>query len=52
MIQGVKEEDNKMQPATLMFKVAGVDYSKAAFIPSFETTYDTPKGFLMTVFQK
>ena len=41
-----REEDNKMQPATLMFKVAGVDYSKAAFIPSFETTYQTEKGEL------
>ena len=44
-----REEDNKMQPATLMFKVAGVDYSKAAFIPSFETTYDTPKGELQAL---
>ena len=44
-----REEDNKMQPATLMFKVAGVDYSKAAFIPSFETTYDTPKGELQSL---
>lgn len=41
-----REGDNKMQPATLMFKVAGVDYSKAAFIPSFETTYQTEKGEL------
>jgi len=44
-----REEDNKMQPATLMFKVAGVDYSKAAFIPSFETTYDTAKGELQSL---
>ncbi|MBR6772199.1 MAG: FAD-dependent oxidoreductase [Clostridia bacterium] len=44
-----READNKMQPATLMFKVAGVDYSKAAFIPSFETTYDTPKGELQSL---
>ncbi len=44
-----RETDNKMQPATLMFKVGGVDYSKAAFIPSFETTYDTEKGELQAL---
>ncbi|MBP3514506.1 MAG: FAD-dependent oxidoreductase, partial [Elusimicrobiaceae bacterium] len=44
-----REEDHKMQPATLMFKVAGVDCERAAFIPSFETTYDTPKGELQAL---
>lgn len=44
-----RENDNKMQPATLMFKVAGVDCSKAAFIPSFETTYQTEKGELQAL---
>lgn len=44
-----RNEDHKMQPATLMFKVAGVDYSKAAFIPSFETTYQTEKGELQAL---
>ncbi|MBQ8611625.1 MAG: FAD-dependent oxidoreductase [Oscillospiraceae bacterium] len=44
-----RESDNKMQPATLMFKVAGVDCSKAAFIPSFETTYETEKGELQAL---
>lgn len=44
-----RESDHKMQPATLMFKVAGVDYNRAAFIPSFETTYDTPKGELQAL---
>ena len=44
-----RESDNKMQPATLMIKVAGVDYSKAAFIPSFETTYQTEKGELQAL---
>lgn len=44
-----RENDNKMQPATLMFKVAGVDCERAAFIPSFETTFDTPKGELQTL---
>ena len=47
-----RESDNKMQPATLMFKVAGVDYSRAAFIPSFETTYDTEKGELQALAKK
>ena len=44
-----RDKDNKMQPATLMFKVAGVDFSKAAFIPSFETTYQTEKGELQAL---
>ena len=44
-----REEDHKMQPATLMFKVAGVDCERAAFIGSFETTYDTPKGELQAL---
>lgn len=44
-----REDDNKMQPATLMFKVGGVDYSRAAFIPSFETTYQTEKGELQAL---
>lgn len=38
-----------MQPATLMFKVGGVDYSKAAFIHSFETTYQTENGELQAL---
>lgn len=44
-----RESDNKMQPVTLMFKVAGVDYEKAAFIGSFETTYQTEKGELQAL---
>lgn len=44
-----RETDNKMQPTTLMFKVGGVDYSRAAFIPSFETTYQTEKGELQAL---
>ncbi len=44
-----RESDNKMQPATIMFKVAGVDYSRAAFIPSFETTYQAQKGELQAL---
>lgn len=41
-----RESDGKMQPATLMFKVAGVDFSRAVFPGSFETTVETPKGEL------
>lgn len=44
-----REEDHKMQPATMMFKVGGVDYSKAAFLGSFETTYETEKGELQAL---
>ena len=44
-----RESDNKMQPATLMFKVGGVDYSRAVFLGSFESTYDTPLGELQAL---
>lgn len=44
-----RENDNKMQPATLMFKVGGVDYSRAVFLGSFESTYETPKGELQAL---
>lgn len=44
-----RESDNKMQPATLMFKVGGVDYTRAVFLGSFESTYDTPKGELQAL---
>lgn len=44
-----RENDNKMQPATLMFKVGGVDYSKAIFLGSFESTYETPNGELQAL---
>lgn len=44
-----RESDNKMQPATLMFKIGGVDYDKAVFLGSFESTYDTPKGELQAL---
>lgn len=39
-----REEDSKMQPATLMFKVGGVDMDRAVFPGSFETKIDVPKG--------
>ena len=41
-----REEDGKMQPCTLMFKVGGVDYDRAVFPPSFETRVPTEKGEL------
>lgn len=41
-----RESDGKMQPATLMFKVGGVDYDRAVFLGAFESTYDTPNGEL------
>lgn len=44
-----REQDNKMQPVTLMFKVGGVDYDRAVFLHSFESTYDTEKGELQAL---
>lgn len=44
-----REEDGKMQPATLMFKVGGVCMEKAVFPPSFETLVPTPKGELQAL---
>lgn len=44
-----RESDNKMQPATLMFKVGGVDYSRAVFLGAFESTYETPNGELQAL---
>ncbi|MCL1909490.1 MAG: FAD-dependent oxidoreductase [Kiritimatiellaeota bacterium] len=39
-----RDGDNAMQPMTLMFKVGGVDYSRAIFPGSFETKVDVPAG--------
>lgn len=44
-----RETDGKMQPATLMFKVAGVDMARAAFPGSFETQVPTEKGELQAL---
>ncbi len=44
-----RESDNKMQPATLMFKVGGVDYGRAVFLGSFESTYETSDGELQAL---
>ena len=39
-----RETDGKMQPCTLMFKIGGVDYSRAIFPHSFEHRIETEKG--------
>ena len=44
-----RESDHKMQPATMMFKVGGIDYSRAVFLPSFESTYETENGELQAL---
>ena len=44
-----RENDGKMQPATLMFKVGGVDCGRAVFLHSFESTWETEKGELQAL---
>ncbi len=44
-----RETDGKMQPATLMFKVGGVDTDRAVLLGSFESTYQTEKGELQAL---
>lgn len=44
-----REQDGKMQPATMMFKVGGVDTKRAAYLDSFESTYETEKGELQAL---
>ncbi len=44
-----REGDGLMQPATLMFKVGGVDYDRAVFPGSFETKVQTERGELQAM---
>lgn len=39
-----RESDGKMQPVTVMFKVAGVDYARAIFPGEFEDYIQVPNG--------
>ena len=48
-LRNIREEDNKMQPATMMFKVGGVDYDRAVFLGTFEATYETENGELQAL---
>mgnify|MGYP004680824499 CR=1 FL=1 len=47
-----REKDQKMQPATIMFKVGGVDYDRAVFPGAFEDTVETEKGELQSLAKK
>ena len=47
-----REGDASMQPATLMFKVGGVDMDCAVFPGSFETKVETVKGELQQLAQE
>ncbi len=47
-----REKDGKMQPVTLMFKIGGVDRSRAVYPGSFETLVETPKGELQALARK
>ncbi|MBN1446154.1 MAG: FAD-dependent oxidoreductase [Candidatus Omnitrophica bacterium] len=45
-------KDGKMQPVTLMFKVAGVDTARVKFIKNFESSYGTLDGDLQSLAKK
>ncbi len=47
-----REEDGVMQPATIMFKVGGVDYDRAIFPKKFEDYIPVPKGEVQALGRK
>jgi len=47
-----RENDGGMQPASIMFKVGGVDYSNALFPGGFADTFPVPEGDLQTLARK
>lgn len=44
-----RETDGAMQPASLMFKIGGVDYSKAVFPSKFEDYIQIPAGEIQSL---
>lgn len=44
-----RETDGSMQPASIMFKVGGVDYSRAVFPGKFEDYLDIPAGEIQSL---
>ncbi|NLZ62693.1 MAG: FAD-dependent oxidoreductase [Lentisphaerae bacterium] len=47
-----REKDNCCQPVTLMFRIGGVDYSRAIFPGSFESYIQIPKGEVQALGKK
>ena len=47
-----RETDGSMQPATLMFKIGGVDMDRAVFPGGFESLVETSKGELQSLAKK
>jgi len=44
-----RETDGKMQPVTIMFKLAGVDMTKVKYVCGFEDSYEIEAGDLQSV---
>ena len=47
-----RENDGKMQPATIMFKVAGVDVKRGVFPGCFEDHFAVPAGDIQKLGEK